>query len=739
MFKRACVAVAVGVVALSGVLVSPSGHTPAEAAACIGSDDGSRINAAFTHGGAGTTVTLCAGSTIRLTQKVRFTADRQTLTSDPVRRARLVLSSPDLLQAINTLGFDDAHLSNIVVNGNRAGRKKNEYVPEHLVVAGASTTEDGHVTGFRAHNIRLENSRTGSLLTLLRWNTCTDAQITDSEFIDAGDSMADEDGLKVTDFPPYHSWADGIRVDCSNTVLRGNTIVDATDGAIIIFGSPGTIVENNHIIQRTKDTLGGINLVDATTGGDFTGVVVRNNRITADGGFIRNAISMGNPSWTCGGPGNSAPAFWGAKVTGNVLDGDTMGWGMMATRVKDWQVTGNVSRARHTGIATTNCDGDFAVPGSFHFSKTLGWPVDQVQGTFQPEFVDSPISHPLAITNPFSTCKTFMIRPRSDSTRAWQVTGGRVRAVQATDGEAARFTAVMAGSSTVNLREKATGRFVSTAADGSLTTVARPSGVAERFLVIRNRQQETQFGIRSERTGRWLALTPEGGIASTVTLDPNQRAIATMPLMDLLVDGTCNESLAWTSTDAGGRLLGGTTWTLTTQVKTSDGSVPRTIAVTDNGTRDADPRAGHLLVRGVAWGRWSVRQTSVPTAYRPARALARSVVMDGRTQHTTLGAFPLVKVTPSLRVVVNPRKPRRGKAFRVRAHLPSTATGWVRVRIDGRVVGMARVRAGTATLRVSRKVSRSLKPRRHRIRVTYLGSGGHPVTTRIQHVRVRRR
>lgn len=36
-----------------------------------------------------------------------------------------------------------------------------------------------------------------------------------------------------------------------------NTITDATDGAIVIFGAPGTLVKNNTIIADTRVLLGG--------------------------------------------------------------------------------------------------------------------------------------------------------------------------------------------------------------------------------------------------------------------------------------------------------------------------------------------------------------------------------------------------------------------------------------------------------------------------------------------------
>jgi parallel beta-helix repeat protein len=45
----------------------------------------------------------------------------------------------------------------------------------------------------------------------------------------------------------FQQWADGISVSCQNSIIRDNIIRGPTDGGIVIFGSPGTLVENNTI------------------------------------------------------------------------------------------------------------------------------------------------------------------------------------------------------------------------------------------------------------------------------------------------------------------------------------------------------------------------------------------------------------------------------------------------------------------------------------------------------------
>ncbi len=45
----------------------------------------------------------------------------------------------------------------------------------------------------------------------------------------------------------YQQWADGISVSCRSAVVRNNLVNDPTDGGIVLFGSPGSLVENNTI------------------------------------------------------------------------------------------------------------------------------------------------------------------------------------------------------------------------------------------------------------------------------------------------------------------------------------------------------------------------------------------------------------------------------------------------------------------------------------------------------------
>jgi parallel beta-helix repeat protein len=104
----------------------------------------------------------------------------------------------------------------------------------------------------------------------------------------------------------YQQWADGISVACNSAIIRNNMVNNPTDGGIVLFGSPGTLVENNTIwvvnvgyhffflfsclLYVQKTLLGGINMVDVEPwGGNFTGTIVRNNTII--GGFATDSES----------------------------------------------------------------------------------------------------------------------------------------------------------------------------------------------------------------------------------------------------------------------------------------------------------------------------------------------------------------------------------------------------------------------------------------------------------------
>jgi parallel beta-helix repeat protein len=177
--------------------------------------------------------------------------------------------------------------------------------------------------------------------------------------------------------------ADGISLECPNSIVESNTIFDTTDGGIVIFQSPGSLVANNTIRAESRIMFYGISMEDYwPLDGDFTGTRVTGNIIDAAGEMIRKGISMG-PHMGCGPPWEEQPyRSRGAVVSDNTLTGDHMAHGFVIGGVEDWTATGNVDLPTHlTPIGEADCFGkDVAPPGGFHIDPTTS------TGIFQEEF-----------------------------------------------------------------------------------------------------------------------------------------------------------------------------------------------------------------------------------------------------------------------------------------------------------------------------------------------------------------
>ena len=179
--------------------------------------------------------------------------------------------------------------------------------------------------------------------------------------------------------------ADGISLECHNAVVEHTTIIDATDGGIVIFQSPGALIANNIIRAETRIMIYGISMEDYwPLEGDFTGTRVTGNVIDAAGALIREGIGMG-PHAGCIPDGESILRSRGAVVTGNTLMGNHMGYGFVVGGVEDWTVTGNVDLSTHLPPdVETDCFGKVIdPPAGFQLNPATS------SGTFQAEFEDA--------------------------------------------------------------------------------------------------------------------------------------------------------------------------------------------------------------------------------------------------------------------------------------------------------------------------------------------------------------
>ncbi len=335
---------------------------------CISSGDQLDINARLAL--AGDEAVLCPGAIFELTGPVVFSADRQKVYTEGFptddRRAVFRLASVHQVNAVYMMDRSDVVLSNVIVDGNRP--QLGPSWGDALIQAG------GRASGQVIREVRALEPRSWSTIHVFEGGAprCSGALVENNEIGPAGRT----DG----------SWADGISLACTNSVVRNNTIVDATDGGIVIFGARGSLIENNVIRAESRTLLGGINMVDFHPyEGDYTGTRVRGNVIDAAGAVIRIAMGMGHRVWVClDADDPNDYTLFGAVVTENTLRGDHMQYGFAVDGVRDWTVMDNTDLAIHSGTPTVDCRGRVASsPVGFQYHSA------RAQGAFQSEFIEA--------------------------------------------------------------------------------------------------------------------------------------------------------------------------------------------------------------------------------------------------------------------------------------------------------------------------------------------------------------
>lgn len=347
--------------------MTPSPRPTASQKPCLASGNQDDINDRLR--GPGDVAVLCPGAVFELTGPIVISADGQQVYTEgfptDARRATMRIVSATLTTAVRMRDYSNAVLSNVIVDGNRPNLGYRG--GDALVYAGGSS--DRQI--IRA--VKITEPRSWSALQLIQGHPspappCSNALVEDNEVGPAGSS--DE------------TWADGISLACTKTIVRNNRIIDATDGGIVIFGAPGSFIEDNTIRAETRTLLGGINMVDYDPyDGNYSGTVVRNNGIDASGAVIRIGLGMGTRVWGCLPTESDRDPLHGATVTGNTLRGTRMQYGFAVDGVTDWTATDNVDEATHSGRPTVDCRGTIAsAPTGFQFYPP------RADGVFQPEF-----------------------------------------------------------------------------------------------------------------------------------------------------------------------------------------------------------------------------------------------------------------------------------------------------------------------------------------------------------------
>ncbi len=213
-------------------------------AGCIPSGTEADINAALS--GPNSRAVLCPRATFRLSHRIVLSSDGQQLFTETLptddSRARIEVADGNLSTAIFSRA-SNISVHHLIVDGART-RYGRDPKGEALIDLG------GDVSGINTvDHVRAFDPRGWSVLHVFEGRKdCSGARVA---YNDIGPSGG-----------PNHEWADGISFACRDGFIQHNTINDASDGAIVIFGAPGTLVEDNLIVTRSNILLGGINLVD---------------------------------------------------------------------------------------------------------------------------------------------------------------------------------------------------------------------------------------------------------------------------------------------------------------------------------------------------------------------------------------------------------------------------------------------------------------------------------------------
>ena len=212
----------------------------------------SRLNSLLNSSGQGYTLSLCAGEAYPLTAPLLFTAPNQEISTagypSDSTRATLVVKGINQTTAVDgtCANCDGVKLRNVQVrdllarclisivvqiNGTRLGAP--------IMAGGANIEMGGSNVNQLIEYVHSYDPRGWSCLHVAQGNlSCANTIVQNNDVGPAGSSA-------------FQQWADGISVACRNSVIKNNMINNPTDGGVVLFGSPGSRVENNTIWVET--------------------------------------------------------------------------------------------------------------------------------------------------------------------------------------------------------------------------------------------------------------------------------------------------------------------------------------------------------------------------------------------------------------------------------------------------------------------------------------------------------
>jgi hypothetical protein len=305
----------------------------------------------------GDDLVLKPGCVYEITETLRYKKIGQKIYTEnaelPGQYATLKIVDKDLMMLINAGGVKGAVLEHVTLDGNRYSMS---VVPKPKIGGGGQPA----LVHFGGDNGDDQIVRECVFMSTRTWSTlkmhegASNLLTENNLFFGAGvDPRGNGRDLNEVPF----GWGDAISCAARDSLIRNNLIIDPTDVGVVLYGAPGTVVEDNAIATISRESLGGINLVDGLdyyaiddekTLFDYRGVKVRNNYIDAYGARIHMHLPVGCVPWV---PHWRGKILKGGEVTGNTIAGGAAAYGMVAHGIVDWKITGNISTASYSGLA----------------------------------------------------------------------------------------------------------------------------------------------------------------------------------------------------------------------------------------------------------------------------------------------------------------------------------------------------------------------------------------------------
>ncbi|KAI0303982.1 hypothetical protein BC826DRAFT_1128648 [Russula brevipes] len=352
-----------------------------------------RLNIALNSSGPNFVLHLCPNAHYLIQSPILFSAPNQEISTvgypTDDSRATLVVSGPVANGQGHTTAVDGtcancsgAKLRNIQIDGTRAGASPTG--------GGANIEMGGPNANQLIEYVHSYDPRSWSCLHVAEGGLlCNNVVVQNNDIGPCGSDA-------------FQQWADGISISCRSAIVRNNAVRDPTDGGIVLFGSPGTLVENNTIWVVNKTLLGGINMVDVTPwGGNYSGTVVRNNTIfggfatdsksasqkdgeNVDDVIVKIGIAIGPQTWFNDQFGANVSSS--GTVLNNQLTG-AFGYGIAITSADNFTVQGNVliGNTSFIGSRGPNCSASDPTPPNAPFIvEYVNVTTTALQSDFQP-------------------------------------------------------------------------------------------------------------------------------------------------------------------------------------------------------------------------------------------------------------------------------------------------------------------------------------------------------------------